>query len=75
MHVNLESRSIELEKYWLRLGNEEIKYDFTRIDSAKDTIFISWPIWDCRRILINRLINGTAWSEEATNAVRSTAVG
>lgn len=74
MHVNWESRSIALEKYWLRLGNAEVKDDFTRIDPAEDTIFIPWPILDCGEIFIDRLINGTAWSEEARNAVRSMAV-
>jgi hypothetical protein len=74
MHVNRESRSIALEKYWLRLGNEDIKDDFTRIDPAEDTIFIPWPMLDRGRSLVDRLINGTAWSEEAKTAVRSLAV-
>lgn len=33
-----------------------------------------WPVLDCREIFIDRLINGTAWSEKARNAVRSMLV-
>jgi hypothetical protein len=74
MHVHRESRSIALEKYWLRVRNEEVNDDVTRIDPAEDTIFIPWLILGCGGIFIYRLINVTAWSEEARNAVRSMAV-
>jgi hypothetical protein len=73
MHVNWESRRVALEKYWLRLGSEEIKNCLAQIDPTEDTIFIPWNLSDPGS-LVDRLINGTAWSEEAKQAVRLMAV-
>jgi hypothetical protein len=73
MHVNWESRRAALEKYWLQLGNEEIKNFFAQIDPTEDTIFIPWTLSDPGS-LVDRLINGAAWSEEAKQSVRLMAV-
>jgi 2EXR family len=71
LHASWESRKVALEKYWLRLGNEEIKYCFAQIDPIEDTIFIPF---NSMMNLQQNLINGTAWSKEAKENVRLLAV-
>jgi hypothetical protein len=71
LHANWESRRVALEKYWLRLGNEEINDCFAQIDPTEDTIFIPF---NSLVKLQQRLINGKAWSKEAKESVRSLAV-
>lgn len=49
MHANWGFRSIALEKYWLRLGNEEAKDDFARIDPAKIQFSCHGPFWTAEK--------------------------
>jgi hypothetical protein len=71
LHANWESRRVALEKYWLRLGTEEIKGCFAQIDPTEDTVFIPFNSF---MKLQQRLINGKAWSKEAKESVRSLAI-
>jgi hypothetical protein len=73
MHVNFESRQVALEKYWLLLGNKGIKHCFAQIDPAEDTIFIPWPK-SYTETPQHILANGTFWSEEARESIRSLAM-
>ncbi|KAE9369243.1 hypothetical protein N431DRAFT_493090 [Stipitochalara longipes BDJ] len=73
MHVNFESRTVALEKYWLRLGNETLSGYNPRIDPAGDIIFIPWS-FDNPGSRLQELINGRAWSKEAKESIRYMAV-
>ena len=73
MSVNFESRSVALEKYWLRFGKENAAGINPRIDPAEDTIFVSWLLSDFGS-RVQDLANGKVWSEEAKESIRYLAI-
>ena len=71
LSVNLESRKVALEKYWLNL-NYNMSCTcacYAQIDPTEDTIYIPWSIHNTA-LPQNSLINGTIWSDEARDSVR-----